>query len=64
MRRREFIVGLGAAITGSIQTNAQESCRLYRWWAISMMAQPKASYSGKCYFAKGSPSSTTTKVAT
>jgi len=24
MRRRDFIVGLGAAITGSIQTNAQE----------------------------------------
>jgi putative tryptophan/tyrosine transport system substrate-binding protein len=24
MRRREFIVGLGAAITGSVQTNAQE----------------------------------------
>ena len=24
MRRREFIAGLGAAITGSIQTNAQE----------------------------------------
>ena len=25
MRRREFIAGLGAAITGSVQTNAQES---------------------------------------
>jgi hypothetical protein len=24
MQRREFIVGLGAAITGSIQTDAQE----------------------------------------
>jgi len=24
MRRREFIAGLGAAITGSIQTNAQQ----------------------------------------
>ena len=24
MRRRDFIVGLGAAITGSIHTNAQE----------------------------------------
>jgi hypothetical protein len=24
MRRREFIAGLGAAITGSVQTNAQE----------------------------------------
>ena len=24
MRRREFIAGLGAAITGSIRTNAQE----------------------------------------
>jgi hypothetical protein len=24
MRRREFIAGLGATITGSIQTNAQE----------------------------------------
>jgi hypothetical protein len=24
MQRREFIVGLGAAITGPIQTNAQE----------------------------------------
>jgi hypothetical protein len=24
MRRREFIVGLGAAITGSIQANAQD----------------------------------------
>jgi hypothetical protein len=27
MQRRQFIVGLGAAITGSIQTDAQEPLR-------------------------------------
>jgi hypothetical protein len=62
MRRREFIAGLGATITGSIQTNAQELPSL-AFVGYLMMAQPKASYSGRWYFAKGSLRSTTSKVA-
>ena len=33
MQRREFIVGLGAAITGSIQTDAQELPSVPFGWA-------------------------------
>jgi hypothetical protein len=63
MRRREFIAGLGATITGSIQTNAQELPFLPLVGYLDD-GQPKASYSGKCDFVKGSLRSTTSKVAT
>jgi hypothetical protein len=37
MRRREFIAGLGAAITGSIQTDAQELLPSVPLWAIKAL---------------------------
>jgi hypothetical protein len=63
MQRREFIAGLGAAITGSIQTNAQQlpSVPLVGYLDDS----PAEGYvSRQVVFREGLAVVTTTKVAT
>jgi hypothetical protein len=63
MRRREFIAGLGATITGSIQTNAQELPLLPLVGHLDDGPAEGFVFRQVC-FAKGSLRSTTSKVAT
>jgi len=63
MQRREFIVGLGAAITGSIRTDAQDLSRLSLVGYLDDCPVEGFIYSGKWNFAEGSLRSITSKVA-
>lgn len=61
MRRREFIAGLGVAITGSTRTDAQDLLRL-RLVGYLDDGPVEGLSSGKWSFAEGSLRPTTSKV--